>query len=147
MLTTLLAYVAALAAGYIAAVVVILIFGTVNIALARVLVVAASAVAVLLKQEVPLEYVERLNAKTIAGFFFITGVIEGIAKIFVALVVFRWFEREMGWLMVFIFVAFLLIPFPTALGEQHRSNRRSASAGAILGLVGTWSAVSGLIAV
>jgi len=98
MLTTVLAHIAALVVGYIAGAIVNLIFGVINVALAGVLVLAASWV--LLKQGVPLENVERLNAKTIAGFFFITGVIEGIAKILLALVVFRWFEREMGWLMV-----------------------------------------------
>lgn len=145
MLTMVLAYIAAPVAGYVTGAVVNLTFGVVNVALAGVL--GAIASGVLLKQGVPLETVERLNERNIEGFFFITGAIEGIAKILVAFVVFRWFEREMGWLMVFIFVAFQLVPFPSALGEQHRGNMRSGSAGAILGLIGTWMVVSGAIAV
>lgn len=95
-----------------------------------------------LKQGVALENVERLNAKTIASFFCITGVIEGIAKILLAVVIFGWFDRHMGWPMVALFAAFQLIPFPSALGEQHRANMRSGSTGALLGLVGTWLAIS-----
>lgn len=140
MLTTVLAHIAGLVGGYIAGLIVNLVFGVVNVALAGIVVAAASGL--LLKQGVPIENVERLNAKTISGFFFITGVIEGIAKIAVALVVFRWFGREMGWAMVLIFVAFQLIPVPAGLGERNRENMRSGSAGTILGLLGTWLAVS-----
>jgi hypothetical protein len=140
LLTTAFAHVAALIAGYIAGLVVNLVFGIANVAVAGVLVAAASGL--LLKQGVALESVERLNAKTIASFFFITGVIEGIAKILLAVVIFGWFDRQVGWPMVVLFAAFQLIPFISALDEQHRANMRSGSAGALLGLVGTWLAIS-----
>ena len=143
MLTTVLAHIAALVVGYIASVIVNFTFGVINVALAGVIGLAASWV--LLKRGVSLENVERLNKKTIADFFFITGFIEGIVKILLALVVFRWFEREMGWPMVLLFVAFQLIPFPSALGERHRGNMRGGSVGAIVGLIVTWLVVSGAI--
>ena len=68
MLTTVLAHLAALIAGYIAGLVVNLVFGVVNVAVAGLVVAAASGL--LLRQGVPIENVERLNAKTISGFFF-----------------------------------------------------------------------------
>ena len=140
MIATVLAHIASIVAGYITGAIIYLVFGVINVAVAGVLVVLASIV--LVKAGVAVEDVQRLNANTVAGFFFITGVLEGLVKILVAQIVFHLFDREMGWIMVLIFIAFQLVPFPSALGEKHRANMRSGSAGAILGLLTTWLALS-----
>lgn len=136
MLTAVLAHIASLLAGYLTSAVVYLLTTPINLVIGAVIVGTFSGF--LLQRGIALEAVEELTAKTISGFFFIAGVVEGVAKIIVALLIFKWFGTRMGWIMVVLFVAFQLIPVPAALGDRNRRNMRSGSWGAILGLVGTW---------
>lgn len=140
MLTAVLAHLASLMAGYLASAVVYLVTTPINLLIGAAIISTFSGF--LLERGVALEAVEELTAKTISSFFFMAGILEGIAKIIVALLVFKWFGARMGWIMVVLFAAFQLVPVPAALGERNRTNMRAGSWGAILGLVGAWLSLS-----
>lgn len=113
-----------------------LVFGLINMGIAILLTSIGSRF--LLKRGVNLEVVERWTAKEVSGFFFITGVVEGVAKILVSLIVFRWLRQEPGLVMLSIFILLQFIPLPKALPGTTEMNIRGASRGVIVGLVVGW---------
>jgi hypothetical protein len=136
MLNSILAHVGSLITGKLAEWAIWLTFGVINLGLSAVLNFALTPL--LLRAGLNAEAVARINDRNTTGWFYVTGTVEGFAAILCSLVVFRWLGREPSLLMVVLFVALQLIPLPGFITQATARNMRSASCGAIIGLLAGW---------
>ena len=108
MLATVAAHISSLIAGWIASWLVGLTFGLLNMAIAMLATLVGTSA--LVRVRATPAYIEAFTTQVANGMQWVTGAVEGVAKIVLSLIVFSFFGRQPGLVMLALFIGFQLIP-------------------------------------
>jgi hypothetical protein len=136
MLATIFAHVSSLVGGWIASWLVGLTFGLLNVGIA--FVVVGVATSVLIRVGATPERLEAVIAQFTNAMQFVTGQVEGFAKILLSLLIFSLFKRQPGLVMIFLFIGFQFVPTPAFIPNTQRKNMRAGAIGTVSGLLTAW---------
>lgn len=136
MLVTVAAHVSSLIAGCIAGWLIGLTIGLLNMFIATVATLVGTSV--LARVGATPEHIKVFATQIANGMQWVTGAVEGIVKIVLSLLVFSYFGRQPGLVMVALFIGFQLIPIPSFLPESQRKNMRYGVLGTIFGVLIAW---------
>ena len=135
MLATVAAHISSIIVGWVASQLIWLTFGLLNMVIAMLLISVGSW---LLLKVGATSACEALTTQVTNGMHWVTGGLDGIAKILLSLFIFSFFERQPGLVMLALFIGSQLFAASPLLAGSQRPNWRSGSFGTIFGLLLGW---------